>query len=500
MSQKNDGTKIDFLKKNKTLSVVLIGFLVWISILIIVVLTTSREVLFLDYGVGFQDGQPSNLSEKYSSVIPILRYVIEPIIGITLVFDSMGYDIIMGFIYSMIILRIGGFIFKKLGYLQSEKAKLLWYPIKDWIRFSFIVISIGIISSLLLILILFLTIGFYWVNLNFMPVIQVCIIISLSLMIMKALILVIRYIHPRLSLNYGSKKRYNLPETRSTKTKIFRAFRKEFFYVMGISFILVGSTMFLQMFHFPIHRIEADLEDGEVLLDFHSHTCLSDGWLTPEERVDYYIAHGIDGAAISDHDNLRGAKRAKEYVEGNDLDFTVFLAQEWSGTDLHLLIYGLEEVILPERKDFPQFTNEFDETPKIMNASETIKYVNQTEGAYTIVAHYNAYNDTEAEHIGELGSPYTFDQLKEWGVDGFETVNTYFRDPRIREYCVDNDLICIGSTDVHSNEGLNAFVNVKLNNTDDYDLDDVFGELRKNTHEIVAIEGIVVFSHISYHS
>ncbi|MGV9198368.1 MAG: hypothetical protein ACOC4M_05980, partial [Promethearchaeia archaeon] len=87
MSQKNDGTKIDFLKKNKTLSVVLIGFLVWISILIIVVLTTSREVLFLDYGVGFQDGQPSNLSEKYSSVIPILRYVIEPIIGITLVFD-----------------------------------------------------------------------------------------------------------------------------------------------------------------------------------------------------------------------------------------------------------------------------------------------------------------------------------------------------------------------------------------------------------------------------
>ncbi|MFO8019252.1 MAG: PHP domain-containing protein [Promethearchaeia archaeon] len=408
MSSKNVGTKLDFFKKNKTLSVVSIGFLVWISILIIVALTTSREVLFLDYGVGFQDGQPSNLSDKYSSVIPLLRYLIEPIIGITLVFDSMGYDIIMGFIYSMIILRIGGFTLKKLGYLQSEKAKLLWYPIKDWIRFSFIVISIAIISGLLLILTMFLTIGFYWVNLNFMMVIHLCIIISVSLMVIKMLILVIRYIHPHLALNYGEKKRYNLPETSSTKTKIFRAFRREFVYVVGIAFILVGSTMLLQMIRFPIHRIEADLDDGEVLLDFHSHTCLSDGWLTPEERVDWYIAHGIDGAAISDHDNLRGAIRAKEYVEGNDLDFKVYLAQEWSGTDLHLLIYGLEEVILPERRDgIPQFTNEFDETPKIMNASETITYVNQTEGAYTIVAHYNAYNDTEAEHIGELGSPYT---------------------------------------------------------------------------------------------
>ncbi|MGV9205662.1 MAG: hypothetical protein ACOC44_16765 [Promethearchaeia archaeon] len=30
--------------------------------------------------------------------------------------------------------------------------------------------------------------------------------------------------------------------------------------------------------------------------------------------------------------------------------------------------------------------------------------------------------------------------MKEWGVDGFENVNTYFRDPRIKGYCVANDL------------------------------------------------------------
>jgi len=105
------------------------AFMLWIIMLIGVAINASREVIFYDYLAD------KDVSTQYISTIPITRYLIEPIVGLALTFDGWTIAFLPSFILMMLILRIGWFVLKKSGYLKSEKAKLLWYPVKDWIRF-----------------------------------------------------------------------------------------------------------------------------------------------------------------------------------------------------------------------------------------------------------------------------------------------------------------------------------------------------------------------------
>ncbi|MGV9206138.1 MAG: PHP domain-containing protein [Promethearchaeia archaeon] len=459
-----------FLKKNKRFSVILILFLVWIAILTIFTLTADRTIIFYDW-LGMRD-----VSAQYTSKIPLLRYFLEPIIGLSLVID--GYGILEAMISTLIICRIVTYHFKKKGYLESKKAKLLWYPVKDWLRFTFIVLSVTILSGLLLVLLIYLTIGFLYVNLYWMAVLQIFMFIAIALIIGKAVVIVIKYLHPKLKLHYKNKKRYNLPKARTKRVKYFRIFRREFVYVMGVSLLIAGSGIILQTIRFPMHTIETDLEEDELLLDFHVHTFMSDGWISPEERVDWYIEHGIDGGAFSDHDNLRGAEVASKYVKENNLDFKVFYAQEWTDheNDIHMNIFGLRETIVP-------LESETEDGPKAMNAEETIQYVKENGGSI-MVNHYN-YNENPD---GGYGMPYSLEQLKNWGVDGFEIVNGgHPKDLRIREFCLNHSLACVGGSDIHENKELNTIAKLKLNNTEDYNITDVFNAMKQNTHEVVGI-------------
>ncbi|MFO8020085.1 MAG: PHP domain-containing protein [Promethearchaeia archaeon] len=459
-----------FLKKNKVLSVIIILFLGWIITLTGLAFTANKEIIFYDW-LAMKD-----VSDQYRSQIPLLRYFLEPIIGLSLVLN--GYNISAGIISTVIIYRIVYFHLKKKGYLESKKAKLLWYPVKDLIRFSFMVSSVAILLGLLLVWIIFLTVGFLYVNLYWMAILQTFIFISVTLIILKAVVILIKYIHPKLKLNYKNKKRYNLPKAHTKPVKYFRIFRREFVYVMGISFLVAGSGMILLTVHFPMHEIETDLEEDEFLLDFHIHTYMSDGWISPEERVDWYMAHGIDGAAFSDHDNLRGAEAASKYVEEHNLDFKVFYSMEWTDHEngIHLNIFGLKETIVP-------LESKTEEGPKAMNAEETIKYV-KDNGGFVMVNHYN-YNDNPD---GGFGTPYSLEELNDWGVDGFEIVNgAHPQDLRIREFCLNKSLACIGGSDIHDNRELNTFVKIKLNNTENYNVTDVFSVLKQNTHEVVGI-------------
>lgn len=460
----------EYIKKNKTFSVFLFLFIVWTGYLLILALTANREIIFYDW-VG-----DTFVNSQYSSEIPILRYILEPIVAITLILD--GYDLLIAFIYTAVIYRIVYFHLKKKGYLNSKKTKLLWYPVKDWFRFSFILISIGIIFGLLIVLFLFLFAGFFYVNLYWMAVLQITVLSCLIAIIIKGFILIVKYMHPRLKLNYAKKKRFNLSPARSRFTKYFRSFRREFTYVIGFSMLMCGVGMLLLTVNFPMHRVEADLENDEVLLDFHVHTYMSDGWLSPQQRVDWYLAHGIDGAAFSDHDNLRGAKIASKYVKDQDLDFKVFYSEEWTDHEngIHMNIFGLKETIVP-------LESEAEGGAPAMNAEDTIAYV-KDQGGYIVVNHYN-YNFNPN---GGFGTPYNLTTLMEWGVDGFEIVNGgHPKHYKIREFCFNNSLICIGGSDIHSNKELNTFIKLKLANPDEFTIDDVFTELQKNEHQVVGI-------------
>lgn len=460
----------EFVQKNKVFSTFLFLFLLWTVYLIILAITANREVIFYDYL------SQENVNSEYSSGVPLLRYFIEPIIGVALIID--GYDLAFAFVYTAIIYRLGYFHAKKKGKLESEKAKLLWYPFKDWIRFSFILLSISILSGLFLVLFIFIFAGFFYVNLYWMTILLVVMISNLIAIIIKGIIIIIKFLHPKLKLNYGKLKRFNLPPARSKREKYFRSFRREFVYVATFSLLLSGIGMVLLTAQFPMHTIKTDLDDDEVLLDFHVHTYLSDGWLSPQQRVDWYIAHGIDGAAFSDHDNLRGAQIASKYVKDNDLDFTVFYAEEWTDHEngIHMNIFGLKETIVP-------LESEAIGGAPAMDAKDTIKYVKE-KGGYVMVNHYN-YNENPD---GGFGTPYSLEDLMNWGVDAFEIVNGgRLQHYKIREFCLNNSLACIGGSDIHTNKELNTFVKLRLNNTDDMDLDEIFRALKKNEHEVIGV-------------
>lgn len=140
--------------------------------------------------------------------------------------------------------------------------------------------------------------------------------------------------------------------------------------------------------------------------------------------------------------------------------------------------YGVLEEIVPLQSYTPG-------GPVAMNASDTISYV-KANGGYITVNHYN-YDPNPS---GGFGVPYTLDQLRDWGVDGFEIVNggSYGgKYQQIRDYCLSNNLTCMGGSDIHTNEDLNTFIKMKLADPTNFTITNIFETLKNNTHEIIAI-------------
>ncbi|MFX1394172.1 MAG: PHP domain-containing protein [Promethearchaeota archaeon] len=218
--------------------------------------------------------------------------------------------------------------------------------------------------------------------------------------------------------------------------------------------------------------IETKLSKDEFLFDFHAHTTKSSGELTPEDAVLYYQKRGIYGVAFSDHNTLDGSIAAQEFVEKNNINFLVLMSEEWSVVhNVHMSVFGFTEEI---------DENKFDE----YSIEDKIKYIKQ-KGGYIIVNHYNV----EINQEGKIGVPFTLEQLRDWGVDGFEIINKGVLLPtEIREFCLENNLICLGGSDFHLKEKeIRGFIRLKLDDPKNKSIDNIFRNLRRNEHEIILI-------------
>jgi hypothetical protein len=224
---------------------------------------------------------------------------------------------------------------------------------------------------------------------------------------------------------------------------------------------------------FPTQKIETTPADtpGSYLFDFHVHTTMSDGFLSPEARVDWYISQGIDGAFFTDHENQRGYERAFKYVSDRGLDFIVLRGQEYTyhTGNIHLNYFGVSQIIVPPDKEA---------TPGaiVLNVSDMIALVNSL-GGFVIVNHY--YENASA--------PYTYEQLRDWNVTGFEIINSGIEYPtEIRTFCLANNLACISGSDMHTNQEINCFVNITLN--DPTNITEIFTTLKLNTHQCIMLD------------
>jgi len=446
-------------------------------VLVFLAVIGPRKIVFYD-ALGLID-----VSSEYSSVLPWFRYIIEPFAIIAFIFEyEFTWLLLVIIVYP--ILRVIYVILRKSGRLNSRKYNQIRHVLTDFIYFVFKVFSITLVVILLIILIGYLIQGFFFVNRYFMVIVQIGIHLCYILMGIKVGYTLLKLIHPRLKLNLASKIENNVRRANSKKTRITYNLKKESVFFAGIVFLLLGTNIVLLSIAFPPHRIVpiTPLDDDEFLFDFHVHTTFSDGWLTPEERVIWYIDHGISGAAFSDHDNIRGARLAREFVEKNGLDFIVWIAEEWTNhetsPEIHMNYFGLEEEIVPLESYTPG-------GPKAMNASEVISYV-KANGGFITVNHYNY----DTNPIGGFGAPYTLEQLRDWGVDGFEIINggSYNKYTEIRQFCINNSLICIAGSDIHTNEDLNTFIKLKLDDPNNKTVANIFKNLKNNAHEAIAIQ------------
>jgi len=459
--------------KNKWFTSITIGFLAWLCFLMLLLFNNVRQVTFYD-ALGQVD-----VSDNYSSVLPVFRYILEPFAQIAFILE-MEFTWLFVFFMLYPIIRILFIITRKKGRFKSRKLALSLQILRDIIEFSFKVLVSAVLIVLVIILIGFSIQGFLFVSRYFMIPIQIAVHSSMILIVIKTCYVMIKLIHPKLKLSYGKSRDKKQSVKRS---KGFNAFKREFGYFVGIGVILLGLNIVLISTPFSPQKIvpTTPLAEDEFLIDLHVHTVFSDGWLTPEERVLWYIDQGISIAAFSDHDNLRGGHVARNFVNEYNLDFLVLTAEEWTDheNDIHMNYYGIDEEIVPLESYTPG-------GPVAMNASDLINYV-KSHGGYITVNHYNY----DPNPNGGNGVPYSLEQLRDWGVDGFEIINGGSYQGKyinIRQFCLDNNLTCMGGSDIHTNEDLNTFIKLRLMDPTNKSIDNIFQTLRNNTHEVVAIK------------
>ena len=78
--------------------------------------------------------------------------------------------------------------------------------------------------------------------------------------------------------------------------------------------------------------------------DFHCHSVVSDGLLSPQEVARRAAANGVDLWALTDHDDLGGLGIARVTAEEAGMDFVngVEISIEWKGVPIHIVGLGFD--------------------------------------------------------------------------------------------------------------------------------------------------------------
>jgi len=78
--------------------------------------------------------------------------------------------------------------------------------------------------------------------------------------------------------------------------------------------------------------------------DFHCHSSVSDGLLSPEELVRRAAANGVTWLALTDHDDVGGLAEAAACARDCGIDFSggVEISIEWQGIPVHIVGLGID--------------------------------------------------------------------------------------------------------------------------------------------------------------
>jgi hypothetical protein len=125
-----------------------------------------------------------------------------------------------------------------------------------------------------------------------------------------------------------------------------------------------------------------------MLFDLHTHSLYSDGAGTPKEMIEYAKRIGLNGIALTDHNEVKGALEALKLASS---DFHVIPGIEVSSAAGHILGLGITEKI-----------------PRDLSVSETVKRIHAA-GGIAIAAHPF---DRIRQGVGDLVYSVDFDAVE----------------------------------------------------------------------------------------
>lgn len=153
--------------------------------------------------------------------------------------------------------------------------------------------------------------------------------------------------------------------------------------------------------------------------ELHLHTSYSDGSHSPLEMIEYAKEAGLDGIAITDHNEIEGALIALDQAPK---DFHVIPGIEVSSLEGHILGLGLKEKI-----------------PRDLPAKETIDLIHEL-GGIAIAAHaFEKIRSGLGEKVASLD------------LDAVEIYNgrSLFSPKKLKKLAKDINLPVVGGSDAH---------------------------------------------------
>jgi len=167
--------------------------------------------------------------------------------------------------------------------------------------------------------------------------------------------------------------------------------------------------------------------------DLHLHTDFSDGLNSPRQVVQAASKAGLQIIAVTDHDTMEGAFRAREYsLRRPDLGVTVVLGEEVSTLNGHVI--GL-------------FLTKF--VPARLTAKRTVALIHQ-QGGLAVLAHpFHLYTGKNSEH------PKAVELIDQIPFDGIETINhgdalSFWSNKKALRIMEEHKLAAIGCSDAHN--------------------------------------------------
>jgi len=177
--------------------------------------------------------------------------------------------------------------------------------------------------------------------------------------------------------------------------------------------------------------------------DLHIHTNASDGRPTVEELLKFIEEKtDIDVIAITDHDTIKSALKAKELMAKKNYRFELIIGEEVSSKQGHILGLYLKK-----------------EIPAGLTARETIKEIH-SQGGLAIASHpfeHNRFNSPEMINMDGVGAATLIRERTKF--DGIEIVNgtPTLNDENISAAALNKTLLGLaetGSSDAHILEGV----------------------------------------------